>query len=212
MNIAYYRVSTDRQGKSGLGLEAQRSAVERTIGGKPDAEYTEIESGRKTARPELEKAIAIARRTSGVLVVAKLDRLSRNARFLLGIVEAGVEVIFCDLPDLPKGPTGKFFLTMMAAVAELEAGMISERTKAALKAAKQRGTQLGNPEQARINQAKAQDMAVAIYPHIQALQDGGIKTLRAMAEALNRRGIAAPMGGKWHPTTVGRVMERATSS
>ena len=146
--IAYYRASTHKQGASGLGLEGQQAAVAQyaqATGGTILAEYREVESGNRTNRPELVRALAHTKRSGAVLVIAKLDRLARNARFLLGIVESGVNVAFCDLPSIPEGPTGKFILTQMAAVAELEAGLISQRTKAALAAYKARGGKLGTP-------------------------------------------------------------------
>jgi len=133
--IVYIRVSTQKQGKSGLGLAAQQTAAAQyvaTNGGVIVKEYREVESGKNNDRPELAKALAHARRIKATLIFAKLDRLARNARFLLGIVEDGVErgvsIVFCDFPNIPPGPTGKFILTNMAAVAELEAGMASERT------------------------------------------------------------------------------------
>ena len=141
--VAYYRVSTDRQGKSGLGLDAQRVAVTKYVagvGGVVAAEFEEVESGKRNDRPQL----AACRARRAALVIAKLDRLARNARFLLHVVEGTGEagVVFCDLPSVPPGPVGKFLLTQMAAVAELEAGLISQRTRAALAAAKARGTKL----------------------------------------------------------------------
>jgi DNA invertase Pin-like site-specific DNA recombinase len=143
--IAYYRVSTSRQGKSGLGIEAQRAAVENYLNGgswKIIGEFTEVESGRQSDRPELDKALAAARVRRVPLVVAKVDRLTRSVAFLSRLLEAGVDVRFADLPAI-EGPTGRFMLQQMAAVAELEAGMISSRTKAALAAAKARGKKLG---------------------------------------------------------------------
>jgi DNA invertase Pin-like site-specific DNA recombinase len=144
--IAYYRVSTVKQGTSGLGLEGQEAAVTAYARG-ADAilirAYTEVETGKRADRPELAKALADCKRSKATLVIAKLDRLTRNARFLLALVEGGADVAFGDLPHLPPGSVGKFLLTQMAAVAELEAGLISERTKAALAAYKARGGLLG---------------------------------------------------------------------
>src|SRR5215207_6167172 len=148
--VAYYRVSTERQGRSGLGLEAQREAVARHVtgvAGQVVAAFEEVESGKRNDRPQLAAALAACRAQRATLLIAKLDRLARNARFLLGVVEGSGEggVVFCDLPQVPPGPVGKFLVTQMAAVAELEAGLISQRTRAALAAAKARGVRLGNP-------------------------------------------------------------------
>jgi DNA invertase Pin-like site-specific DNA recombinase len=143
--VAYYRVSTDRQGKSGLGLEAQKDAVQaRLNGGRWQIvdEFTEVESGKRASRPQLDAAIAACKKHKARLLVAKLDRLSRNVAFLLKLIDSGVDVLFADLPEL-NGAMGKFVLITMANVAKLEAGLVSERTKAALKAAKARGVKLG---------------------------------------------------------------------
>ena len=137
--------STDRQGKSGLGLEAQKDAVEQRLNGgrwQIVGEFTEVESGKRASRPQLDAALAACKKHKARLIVAKLDRLSRNVSFLLKLIDAGVDVLFADLPDL-NGAMGKFVLITMANVAELEAGLVSERTKAALKAAKARGVKLG---------------------------------------------------------------------
>jgi DNA invertase Pin-like site-specific DNA recombinase len=143
--IAYYRVSTDRQGKSGLGLEAQRQAVTTYLNGgdwKIIAEFTEVESGKRADRPQLDAALKAARLHRAAIVVSKVDRLTRSVAFLSRLLEANVDVRFADLPQI-EGPTGRFMLQQMASVAELEAGMISKRTKDALAAAKRRGTKLG---------------------------------------------------------------------
>ena len=143
--VAYYRVSTGRQAKSGLGIEAQRQAVANYLNGgnwKIIAEFTEVESGKRSDRPQLDAALAAARARRVPLVVAKVDRLTRSVSFLSRLLDAGVDVRFADLPTL-EGATGKFMLQQMAAIAELEAGMISARTKAALAAAKKRGVVLG---------------------------------------------------------------------
>jgi DNA invertase Pin-like site-specific DNA recombinase len=143
--VAYYRVSTDRQGRSGLGLDAQREAVqERLNGGRWQliGEFVEVESGKRAKRPKLDAALAAYKKHKAKLIVAKLDRLSRNVSFLMKLVDSGVDVLFADLPEL-NGAMGRFMLTTMASVAELEAGLVSERTKAALKAARARGVKLG---------------------------------------------------------------------
>ena len=143
--ISYLRVSTTRQGISGLGLEAQRAAVDAYLNGgdwKVIEEFGEIESGRNSERPALARALAAARLHRAPLIVANVSRLTRSVAFLSRLLEAGVDVRFCDLPKI-EGPTGRFMLEQMAAVAELEAGLISTRTKVALAAAKARGKKLG---------------------------------------------------------------------
>ncbi len=143
--VSYCRVSTQKQGRSGLGLDAQREAVKGYLNGgdwRIVGEFVEVESGRNADRPELAKALACARLHRAALVVAKVDRLTRSSAFLHKLLEAGVDVRFADLPQI-EGPTGRFMLTQMAAVAELEAGMIGDRTRKALQAAKARGVKLG---------------------------------------------------------------------
>src|SRR3954471_14500840 len=138
--IAYYRVSTDQQGKSGLGLDAQRTAVTNYLNGgqwKIIAEFTEVESGRRSDRPQLDAALKAARLHRAAIVVSKVDRLTRSVAFLSKLLEANVDVRFADLPQI-EGATGRFMLQQMVAVAELEAGLISDRTKKALAAAKRR--------------------------------------------------------------------------
>jgi DNA invertase Pin-like site-specific DNA recombinase len=146
--VAYLRVSTAKQGNSGLGLEAQREAIRAYLKGrkwKLIDEVVEIESGKRNDRPALPKALALCRLHNATLIVGKLDRLARNTKFLLTVVESSGEagVVFCDLPTIPEGPVGKFLLAQMASVAEFEVGLISQRTRAALRAAKARGVALG---------------------------------------------------------------------
>ncbi len=224
--VAYYRVSTDRQGKSGLGLDAQRAAVAKYvagIGGIVAAEFEEVESGKRNDRPQLAAALAACRARRAALVIAKLDRLARNARFLLHVVEGTGEagVVFCDLPSVPPGPVGKFLLTQMAAVAELEAGLISQRTRAALAAAKARGTRLGNPQlrsgtpeharaaaAAKSTQARAR--AADVLPYLEAARRAGARTLHELAAALTNRGVPTPTGrSNWRPEQVRRVQAAA---
>src|SRR5262245_15247117 len=155
--VSYLRVSTDKQGRSGLGLEAQRAAVAAYLNGGRwmlVAEYVETESGKRADRPKLKAALGHARAIGATLVFAKLDRLTRNVDLLRDLVASEVDLVFCDLPSVPPGAMGRFLLTQMAAVAELEAGLISERTKAALAAAKARGVKLGNPNGARALRGK----------------------------------------------------------
>src|SRR3546814_1727994 len=158
--IAYLRVSTDRQGKSGLGLEAQRDAVARYLasnGLKLIAEHVEVETGKGSnalaRRPELVAALAAAKKERAVLIVAKLDRLARNTRFLLTLIDSGADVAFSDMPKV-SGPMGRFIVPQMAAVAELEAGLISQRTKAAHAAAKDRGKVLGKQGKGQAGRTK----------------------------------------------------------
>ena len=222
--IAYYRVSTQQQGRSGLGLDAQKDAVARqiaSVSGRLVESFEEIESGKNNARPALAAALAACRAHKATLLVAKLDRLARNTRFLLTVVEGSGEggVCFCDLPQIQPGATGKFILTLFAAVAELEAGLISARTKAALAQAKARGVRLGNPniragtpEMAAIAAAatvqQADDRAADVAPYIEQAKRAGCTTLAEIAAALNNRGISSPRGSTWRPTTVSRALAR----
>src|ERR1700689_4648726 len=163
--ISYLRVSTDKQGRSGLGLEAQRAAVEGYLNGgrwTGVADYVEAESGKRSDRPKLAKALAHAKVIGATVVFAKLDRLTRNVDLLRSLVTSGVDLVFCDLPNVPPGAMGRFLLTQMASVAELEAGLISERTKVALAAAKARGVKLGNPNGARALRGKQVGNAEAV--------------------------------------------------
>ena len=220
--VSYLRVSTDQQGKSGLGLEAQRTAVENYLNGgkwKLINEFLEVESGRRSDRPKLAEALAMCRAHRAALVVAKVDRLARSQSFLSRILEAGVEVRFCDLPQI-EGPTGRFLLQSMMAVAELEAGMISARTKAALAASKARGTQLGgfrgragtaaDTAKARAARAlKANAQARSIAPIIDRVDPDRTASLRSIARALNDEGVPTPSGeGTWTAATVARLRQR----
>ncbi len=220
--VAYFRVSTERQGRSGLGLDAQREAVARyvnTSGGQVVAEYQEIESGKRGDRPQLAAALAECRGRRATLLIAKLDRLSRNARFLLGVVEGTGEagVVFCDLPSVQAGPMGKYIVTNMAAIAELEGGLISQRTRAALSAARARGTKLGNPAlragspamakaAAAARAAFARERAEFVIPFIDQARKAGATTLSEIAAALHARGIPTATGRSiWYPSQVSRV-------
>jgi DNA invertase Pin-like site-specific DNA recombinase len=220
--VCYYRVSTARQGKSGLGIEAQRAAVATYLNGGDwsiAAEFTEVESGRRSDRPALDQALAAARLHRAALVVSKVDRLTRSVAFLSRLLEAGVDVRFADLPQI-EGATGRFLLQQMVAVAELEAGMISKRTKDALAAAKRRGTKLGGDRgvvpstkvrakgQVAI-QARVSSRVADIAPTIKALQAAGATSLRAIAAGLNDAGIPTARGdGEWSAVQVARVLDR----
>jgi DNA invertase Pin-like site-specific DNA recombinase len=203
--IAYFRVSTERQGRSGLGLDAQREAVAcylRSIGGVLSAEFTEVETGKRNDRPELEMALASCRRRKARLVIAKLDRLSRNVAFIAAMMDSGVEFVACDNPHATR-----LTLHILAAVAEHEREMIAARTRAALQAAKARGVRLGQNgvRLAESNRAAAIDRANEIKPVLKELS--GL-SIRQIAAELTARGIATPHGGRWHPQSVIRVMQR----
>lgn len=214
--VAYYRVSTDRQGQSGLGLEAQRRSVLEMLRGEvPLAEFTEVETGKgKNAllkRPELSRAIALCRQKKATLLIARLDRLARNVHFISGLMESGIEFRAVDLPSATK-----FTLHIYAALAEEEGRKISERTKAALQVAKARGKKLGapNPAQAaplggEATKSKAQRYAQNVLPVIRELQRLGVTTLRELAAALTARGIPTFRGGQWYPTTVRNLLLRS---
>jgi DNA invertase Pin-like site-specific DNA recombinase len=220
--VAYFRVSTGRQGKSGLGLEAQREAVKTYLNGGEwsiVAEFTEVESGKRSDRPALEQALAAARLHRAALVVSKVDRLTRSVAFLSRLLEAGVDVRFADLPAI-EGATGRFLLQQMVAVAELEAGMISKRTKDALAAAKKRGKVLGGfrgvipgakmrAASKKALQQRVEQRVQDIGPTIRELQAAGKTSLRAIANELNARAIPTARGtGEWSAVQVLRVLER----
>ena len=210
--VSYYRVSTDKQGKSGLGLEAQKAAVaDRLNGGRWQivGEFVEVESGKRVSCPELDAALAACKNHKAKLIVAKLDRLSRNVAFLLKLIDAGVEVLFGDLPEL-NGAMGKFVLITMANVAELEVGLISERTKAALKAAKARGVTLGRHGAevlAPKYREEARQRAKELEAVIREMQGKGY-SMRRMATELTKQKVKTPRGGEWHPQTVKMVIQR----
>jgi DNA invertase Pin-like site-specific DNA recombinase len=218
--VCYFRVSTARQGRSGLGIDAQREAVKTYLNGgdwQIVGEFTEIESGKRSDRPALEQALAAARLHRAGLIVSKVDRLTRSVAFLSRLLEAGVDVRFADLPQI-EGATGRFLLQQMVAVAALEAGMISARTKAALAAAKRRGKKLGgnrgvkpNAEMRAASTAALQKRADAraSAPVIVELRAGGATSLRAIADGLNARRIPTARGsGTWSAVQVARVLER----
>jgi DNA invertase Pin-like site-specific DNA recombinase len=215
--VAYYRVSTDKQGRSGLGLEAQRMAVSdylKVCAGEIAAEYTEAENGKRSDRPELTKAIEASRRRRATLIIAKLDRLARNTKFLLTLLDSGIAVQFCDLPHV-TGAMGRFIVTQMAAVAELEAGLVSERTKAALLAAKARGTKLGNPRPAAAARSAlaarivlADQFAANVLPVIRDIQRAGHESANSIASKLNERQVATRRGGRWTHVQVVGLLQR----
>lgn len=200
--ISYLRVSTDSQGKSGYGVEAQRRTVTEFIGdGTLIAEFVEVESGKRhDNRPQLAAALACARKHKARLVIAKLDRLARNVAFIAGLMEEKVEFVCCDMPSATP-----FMLHIYAAVAEEERRMISSRTKAALAVAKTRGVVLGNAEQAAINRAGAVSRAQAISDTLRGLS---ALSARAAAAALNDRDVPTATGRPWSAKTVGRARAR----
>lgn len=212
--VSYLRVSTARQGESGLGLEAQQEAINRLVGaGQIIAAFVEVESGRCDSRPQLAAALAKCRETGARLAIGKLDRLARDVHVISGLMKSDVKFVAADMPDADP-----FRLHIEAAIAEEEARKISARTKAALAAAKARGVQLGGDrgrrftrdEAARgnaVRSVKANARAQAIAPAIAELRQQSVKTLRGLAEGLNRKGISAPRGGEWRPTSVGRALK-----
>jgi DNA invertase Pin-like site-specific DNA recombinase len=214
--VSYLRVSTDKQGHSGLGIEAQRKAVEDFLNGgrwQLLREYVEIESGKRSARPQLLAALAHAKATGATVVIAKLDRLSRNVAFISNLMESGVEFTAADMPM-----ANRLTVHVLAAVAEYEREMISQRTRAALAVAKARGTKLGNPNGARALRGRGNAPAVAavkaaarahvaqIMPVIEAVRAEGMTSLHAIADELNRRGILTRRNGRWYPTTVRNLL------
>ncbi len=214
--VSYLRVSTVRQGASGLGLEAQRAAVAAHLNGgdwKLLREIVEVESGKRNDRPALAEALRICRQQKATLVIAKLDRLARNVHFISGLMEAGVEFLAVDMPS-----ANRFVVHILAAVAEQEAEAISKRTKAALAAARERGTVLGGRRVSaerfgEIGAAARQTFRVQtakrrakVLPVIQEIQGQGISTLRAIAAELNARAVDAPRGGQWSAVQVQRVI------
>jgi DNA invertase Pin-like site-specific DNA recombinase len=211
--VAYYRVSTNKQGVSGLGLEAQQDAVRRYLNGGTwtlAGEFTEVESGRKDRRPQLEAALAMCKKEKATLVVAKLDRLYRNTYFIAKLMHEGAPFVCCDNPH-----ASKLTLQIMANFAEHEAEIISERTSKALQALKKRGAKLGSPTPsigaAAAGKAVAEDadaFALRVQPVIADLRRRGMSTFREIADALNARGVATSRGGSWFAGTVRNVETR----
>jgi DNA invertase Pin-like site-specific DNA recombinase len=210
--IAYYRVSTDKQGRSGLGLEAQQQAVHFFLQSRGELiqSFTEIESGRKNDRPELLTALDECRKNKAVLVIAKLDRLARNVYFISGLMESGVEFVAVDMPE-----ANRLTIHILAAVAEHEREMISQRTKAALQAAKKRGVKLGSPTpkkgaaiRSKVLQDKANRFATNTLPIIKELQGQGLTSYKSLAKALNVRGIPTANNRQWYGATVKNVLAR----
>ena len=218
--VAYFRVSTTKQGQSGLGLDAQRAAVEAYAsqsGGTLLRSFTEVESGKRDDRPQLTQALHLARVTGATLVIAKLDRLSRDAAFLLTLQKSGTRFVAADMPNADETTVG-----IMAIMAQREREAISKRTREALQAAKARGTKLGNPNGAAAlfrsggghvagtaaGKAAAQARAEDLRPILKHLEADGVSSLGAVADALNERGIRTPQGKQWHKSSVRNLRER----
>jgi DNA invertase Pin-like site-specific DNA recombinase len=215
--IAYFRVSTARQGRSGLGLDAQKLAVGNFLAGERAelvGEHTEIESGRRTDRPELERALATCRVHGATLVIAKLDRLARNVEFIARLMNSGVEFVASDMPA-----ANKLTIHVMAAMAEYEREAISARTKAALAQAKIRGVKLGGDRGglgqiaslggracAQARREAACKRTADLRPFVEDIQRSGVVTLRGIAHELMARGIPNGNLSKWHPSQVARIL------
>jgi DNA invertase Pin-like site-specific DNA recombinase len=217
--VAYLRVSTQRQHRSGLGLDAQRATIERFAAAESftiAAEYVEAESGKGSdaldRRPQLAAALAAAKVAKCSVVVAKLDRLSRDVAFVAGLMAQRVPFIVAELGR----DADPFMLHLYAALAEKERRLISERTKAALAAKKAGGASLGNPTNLTfagvkgraVSVAAADQFALGLAPMLSSFRSEGAVTLRAMAASLNRRGIKSPRGGEWHPSSVANLLSR----
>ena len=208
--VAYYRVSTRQQGQSGLGLEAQQDAVIRFIDqqGALVTSFQEIESGKKKDRPALLEALRACRKHKATLIVAKLDRLARNVAFISSLMEAGVDFVAVDNPN-----ANKLTLHILAAMAEYERELISERTKDGLKRAKARGVRLGAPDPSKASQEGvrvikrlSQQFSENVLPIIQDIRSAGITSYRGIARALNARGVPTARGGDWYQGTVKRYL------
>jgi DNA invertase Pin-like site-specific DNA recombinase len=214
--VAYYRVSTTKQGADGLGMEAQQRAVAAYAAGRGEivAAFTEVESGKRKDRPELGKALEECRRSAAVLVVAKLDRLARNVAFIAALMDAGVDFVAVDFPE-----ANRLTLHILAAVAEHERLMIGDRTRAALASAKARGVVLGNPElrrdggetarrAARAKTQRAKERAAELAVQVDRIRAAGRTTYAGIAEALNDLGIPTPRGRRWHASSARRLVLR----
>lgn len=220
--VSYYRVSTARQGQSGLGLDAQKSAVRdylRAHGWPPVAEFVEVESGRKNDRPELAKALRACRIHGATLVIAKLDRLARNAAFLINLKDSGVDFVAADMPHANRLTVG-----IMALVAEEEGLAISRRTKAALAEAKKRGVKLGNPgnlsniklgakNSGKLQKERANNFARDVMVMIDEIRAIGIMSYSGLARELTSRNIPTARGkSSWSAGQVRNLMARASAA
>ena len=209
--ICYFRVSTDRQGRSGLGLDAQRESVMNFITGRGNMldQFTEIESGKKHDRPALQEALILCKKNKATLLIARLDRLARSVAFISNLMESGVDFVAVDMPE-----ANRLTMHILAAVAEHEREMISQRTKVALKQAKARGIKLGNPRakdalpfaQKAIKE-QADRFAESLTPLIKKFREDGM-SFASIAGELNYRNIPTARGGSWHPTTISNILKR----
>jgi DNA invertase Pin-like site-specific DNA recombinase len=216
--VGYIRVSTPKQGKSGLGLEAQLSSITRFAeaeGFELAAKFIEVESGKgsdaMSRRPQLAAALAEARRRKTPVIVAKLDRLSRDVHFISGLMSHKTPFIVAEL----GADADPFMLHLYAALAEKERTVISQRTREALKAAKERGVVLGNPSLADVRQratasvkANADRFAKNVLPVIRDIQSSGVTSHRAIARTLNARAVGTARGGQWTAVQVGAILQR----
>jgi DNA invertase Pin-like site-specific DNA recombinase len=210
--VAYYRVSTQRQGRSGLGLDAQKQSVSdyiKQVGGKLLNEFVEVETGKGanalSKRAQLREAIEQAKKSKAVLLIAKLDRLARNVHFVTGLMESGVQFVCADMPE-----ANELTLHIMAAMAQYESRKISERTKEALAQAKLRGVHLGNPLLHLINKprrGKADAFAERLRPILEGFTACGM-TQRRMVEELNQLGVKTPLNKRWHLPQLNRTLKR----
>jgi DNA invertase Pin-like site-specific DNA recombinase len=210
--IGYYRVSTDRQGLDGNGMTAQREIVRRFVdgqNGRLECEFSEVESGARNSRPQLAAALDYCKRSKSILVIAKLDRLGRNAEFLLSLQNSGVDFVCCDCPNADK-----FTVGILALVAQRERELISERTRLGLAAAKTKGVKLGtpNPEKAVAAMVTANKMAKSefttkVLPVVEEIRSAGVDTLQEIADCLNRRGISTRTGKTWYPSSVRNIIQ-----
>lgn len=215
--VIYYRVSTDKQGQSGLGLEAQQQQVKTYLQSKPNAEvvaeYVEVDSGKKVNRIELNKAVADAKKNKAVLLVAKLDRVARNVKLFLDLLDQ-VRIEFTDLPALSNGTSdSRLVLTQLAAFAEWEAAKISERTKAALSAKKARGEPMGimGKENIKATNGKRKEQADDFAKSMAAMLIPLAATMsqRKLVDYLNQHGVKSPTGKEWRLNSLQNVLNRA---
>jgi DNA invertase Pin-like site-specific DNA recombinase len=208
--ISYLRVSTDKQGERGYGLDAQRKAINDYLNGgswELLGEFVEVESGKRNDRPKLAEALAACKRQRARLIIAKLDRLSRNVAFIATLMDGKVDFICCDFPQ-----ANRLTLHVLAAVAEHEREMISERTRAGLAAARERGVKLGGPRLPVMNEARLADAVARAQAIAPLLAELAGMSARAIAAELNKRRVETPTGAPWSAKTVIRARQRLTAA